>query len=692
MTLVYPSYHMDRFSTNNVHNSIPSPQELHYEKSQYTWSSPVGNNNNTKRQTVTRIEKDEKLRPSIIKKEDDEDEEEEDEEESTKRTTTVTITDYSSTTVCCMKDIVNGKTINTINEKNIPDDAEDHKDNVICVVVTAEKNNQSDRDDDSDDDEDEIIDVVGITENHQDVKNDNIENTATSTTCDADLSCCDASCVKNTYHHCCPAEDSVTVACGLHNSSSPTIQYSRCKINDNVSVVGSTDASLWTTQVIEEGFSTPSTPTVSPSEDAKKNFSMSYTEQCYNSRGNRKRPLVTVISHRQDQDDLQSSKGPSSPKRAFILSNSITKSPIETDAIGILRHDENALIERNSAFKTVKQQHSMEPTVSEKDEENTNSGAISNEEEETIPYLKPNETKSDDQITPTTLSQSQVNIIFNPIYGTRGIEKYFQSIPMNDISATSETKNESEPDKKGETVKLLPVSNPDSDNKSFPKKESIPQLFQNGDNNKALFKTDQRKDFVIKHGEKLFGNWVPAKSEEESSTSSFLSNLEKEEDSKKILQQQKDSNIKEEVQDGEENNLDRQSSPTLNKNKKSRNKEASKQYREKRKHAIKEVFQKQHELEQRNNQLREQLKFMEHLTVNMQKTFAKKMDTKEKIKMEIMKLIKRSVAGNDNVSATDLKTEIAVLQKIFQRVANENLTKGCVEEAIYEILGEVIKQ
>ena len=709
---------MERFSKDNKLDGIP----YHYGQQRYASKRPTDtchytwpsiSNDVTKSYTSRNAIK---LPPCIVK--------EEEHEEKYIRTTTVTVlSENVSTAVSCNKDAIKEDTIN----KNIS-----NNDNVFCLVVTAEKNNQE-HESDSDSDEDEIIDVVGITENNKintEVQTENIVPTTPSTPIN-EICCCNTSCIENTPYYC-PTEN-VMADRRLYSSSSaasPTIQYSRCRIKDNVSVVGYTDSTLWTTQVIDEGYSAASTHTLEESS------SMSYTttsttstEHCYDSgccnkdsRVDRKRP-ITVLSHCKDDDKMDYSEGPSSPKLAFIVSDNIASSSYDTSK-GILRqrHDK---IERKSAFKTVTRLSSSEKIVSSTTTEPTNfenNEALMEyqvelrnvgEDEETIPYSKPNIKEEGDHFPTSTLSQNQViNIQLNqsPIYGTRGIEKYFKSIPMNNNKETTMVEAKGEllvsenlkPANKKLTaiVKPLPVSEVEfddtTDNKDFSKQQHqyIPKLFQNDDNKnkeRLFIKTDQRKDFVVKHGDKLFGG---SRVEEMSTSGSFLSgDTEMEEDNKKEdFSQQHDICIKEEEVEGENDQQQQSSSPFPNKNKKSRNKEASKQYREKRKHAIKEVFQKQHELEERNNKLREQLKSMEQLTVNMQKTFAKKMDTKEKIKMEIMKLITRSVAGNDNASAADLRTEITVLQKIFQRVANENLTKGCVEEAIYEILGEVIKQ
>jgi len=121
--------------------------------------------------------------------------------------------------------------------------------------------------------------------------------------------------------------------------------------------------------------------------------------------------------------------------------------------------------------------------------------------------------------------------------------------------------------------------------------------------------------------------------------------------------------------------------------KRKRNKEASRQYREKRKMAVKDVFNKQRDLEKRNKELHDELAKMQEMSECMQRQFASEINTKEKIKSEIVKLIKRSNEKERSV----VEEEVNVMQKIFQHVADDNLTKGCVENAIYEIWGEVLK-
>ena len=121
--------------------------------------------------------------------------------------------------------------------------------------------------------------------------------------------------------------------------------------------------------------------------------------------------------------------------------------------------------------------------------------------------------------------------------------------------------------------------------------------------------------------------------------------------------------------------------------KRKRNKEASRQYREKRKMAIKDVFNKQRDLEKRNKELQDQLAKMQEASEYMQKLFAAEINTKEKIKGEIVKLISRSSEKERSI----VEEEVSVMQKIFQHVADDKLTKGCVENAIYEIWGEVLK-
>ena len=309
------------------------------------------------------------------------------------------------------------------------------------------------------------------------------------------------------------------------------------------------------------------------------------------------------------------------------------------------------------------------------------------EDEKTIPYFKPTEGVKTNDNNNTASSQSEVNVLLNqsPIFGTRGIEKYFLRIPTNDSDTTTSNFEKKrlfrrESGKQTAIVKPLP-----SKKKASNLNEELPErpLSKISDTDYITVekrKVDERKEFIVKHGDKLFGNWLPKPPTTTTTPTTELEDSEPLQSPKEGGTFLPEDLVKAEVEDD-------QPSSFLNTNKKSRNKEASKQYREKRKHAVKEVFQRQRELEEKNNSLREQIKSMEDLTIVMQKTFAKKMDTKDKIKMEIMKLIQKS-ASNDK--ASDLQSEITVLRKIFQRVANENLTKGCVEKAIYEILGEVI--
>ena len=120
--------------------------------------------------------------------------------------------------------------------------------------------------------------------------------------------------------------------------------------------------------------------------------------------------------------------------------------------------------------------------------------------------------------------------------------------------------------------------------------------------------------------------------------------------------------------------------------KKTKSKEASKHYREKRKNAIKEVFNKEKELSQQNKQLQEQIKDMEQRSKTMQELFASKINTKNQIKEEVCKLIKKSKEKD----FSDISDEVSVLQKVLQHVANNNATSvGYVERAILEIWTEI---
>ena len=490
------------------------------------------------------------------------------------------------------------------------------------------------------------------------------------------------------------------------------------------------------------------------------------TQQCINSElpGRRKRSYVKVLSYRGEDEDSVISI-PTSPKHAFFTSPSNFKS--SSNMTNTTSPDSDALVERKSAFKTIKE-HSKtfrfpkisSPDVINKDcttaisfsikntqaqishnittetniglerkcsvisyplsaslpsQQKTHESEVttdfsehspredSEDEEEIIPYY--NKSTGEDR----KLNNLQPADTTSFALGTQGIEKYFIS-SIADKKAASEI-GEDASFKKFTIVKPF-FSNKLETNVILEENESYVVLdsgYANGANTEQL-----ENGFVMRHGNELFGSslkgLLPETEDEtvsgEKSPLAEQENTEISKDSFRILSPVKieaSDNDEEDYEDDENNMssfLSNASSTETTSVKKNRNKEASKQYREKRKHVIKKVFQRQRELENKNKALRQKFENMQKLTFTMQKTFAKNMNTKDKIKNEIVKLIERSTASNNRSPAPssssevamDLQSEIAVLQKVFQHVANENLTKGCVEEALYEILGEVIKQ
>jgi len=250
------------------------------------------------------------------------------------------------------------------------------------------------------------------------------------------------------------------------------------------------------------------------------------------------------------------------------------------------------------------------------------------------------------------------------IFSNQGIEKYFPE-NVQRLNNVADNLNNDQQRSKLSNYFIKSCSN---------SPETVNEVDQRNQDNYS----QNRGQFLLEHGQKLFENRL-----------SNSGNLVDRDEIRGLGTTIKEENeIKKEVlaedNDNHEDEILEEEGAIPEYNKKKRNKEASKQYREKRKTVIKEVFEKQRELEQKNQKLRKQLREMEQASEEMQKLFASHIKSKDMIKQEIVKLLSRS---NDT---TDLQSEISVMQKIFQHVANGKSSKGCVEKAIYEVLGEVI--
>jgi len=369
------------------------------------------------------------------------------------------------------------------------------------------------------------------------------------------------------------------------------------------------------------------------------------------------------------------------PYRRISESSSTATSPRSEYKSFEISNNESSLRDRSSAFETYYKtrkdstklvhdgdldsinEHRKSVEETKEDCYNRNCSELTDSDESiSIPFNFPDKT--------ITSSESKLFLTNGIMYNKSGIEKYFPQ------QYSGKEENCLVEGRKYAIVKPLNFKN-----------------FNNFgiNNNKSFLKRDTEIDtdesnFVLKHGTKLFGDLSIGNSKKIDLLIKERQCVEDNIQKKEEIVVKKEEYVDDDEEEGDDNAIRSDEDSTINEfAKKKRNKEASKQYREKRKNAIKIVFEKQRDLEQKNAQLKEQLKTMEYLNETMQKLFAKKMCSKEKIKNEIVKLLQRS----DNV--TDLQSEINVMQKIFQHVANESPKQGYVEKAIYEILGEVIK-
>lgn len=119
--------------------------------------------------------------------------------------------------------------------------------------------------------------------------------------------------------------------------------------------------------------------------------------------------------------------------------------------------------------------------------------------------------------------------------------------------------------------------------------------------------------------------------------------------------------------------------------KQEKNKEASKNYRDRKKRKHMEILQKEAELKKKNAKLNTQIKDIEQDIAAFENDLAKKINTQEKIKRQICTLLLRDLDGNSR----DADVERTIMQRILEKITSKH--GDLVKQAFYEIWTGVSK-
>lgn len=119
--------------------------------------------------------------------------------------------------------------------------------------------------------------------------------------------------------------------------------------------------------------------------------------------------------------------------------------------------------------------------------------------------------------------------------------------------------------------------------------------------------------------------------------------------------------------------------------KQEKNKEASKNYRDRKKRKHNETLKREVELKSKNRLLKTQIKDIEQDIAAFENDLAKKIDTKEKIKRQICTLLLRDLNGYSR----DVDVERNIMQRILEKITRKN--GELVKQAFYEVWTGVSK-